>query len=375
MIVRRSRDPQLERPVEKISPSLAERLESCELAVVFSLDPAYRDIAGRGNPFATLGEICHEVWEREVRGDFEGLSDEKLRDALEAAWQEAETRLVDRLRDSHGGAGVPPARSWPGYLQKRLGVLSLIKRSVRERRDRLAPSADVSARARPVAEEPIELPGVSLRGRPDRVVRRNGSAHIADLKTCEAGEVMTDGHRRQLLAYAYLWHARHGEWPSTATIQYVGGESRSIVIDPLEAEAVAAGMSVALGRLNTAVGEGRLVDSLATPSADTCRWCSFRAACAPFLDAVSAEWALYDRSLIGTVVEVEDDGRQSSIVLSGVRGNLDRSIETAVAIGLPANGGFCVGSVISIAGAEPTRSPSTVRYRWDTVVCVWPSLS
>jgi RecB family exonuclease len=361
----RVRRPQLHGDISSISPSFAAQLEVCPLAAIFSKDEAFRNLARRGSHFAALGEICHTLWEREGRGEFDSLSDDSLKAALNEAWDEAEAASVRELSESLGGVLPPEPHQWPGYLAKRLGVLALIKRSIQQRRENSGPAA---GGFRPSVEEPIEAAGVRLRGRPDRVVWRHGSAHIIDLKTCAPGDAMSPTHRRQLLAYAYLFHAKSGTWPDTASIQYVGGETRTFDVNPAEAEKVVAEMLAALDEVNGFRGDS---ERLARPSATACRWCEFKVACAPFYSTVDAGWGLSDRHVLGVVVEMEPAGGRASITLRLIYGDLVVQSVVVVAPDARLFDGINVGDYVAIAGATATRSPTTIRCDWDSVACVW----
>jgi RecB family exonuclease len=371
VIIHRTRAPQLDGALDKVSPSRAAQLRSCELAVVFSADPAFAVLRDRGSTFAALGEICHELWEQEGRGTYDRVEPGALMTTLNQAWDEAEARHLSRLRESVAG-DVPAPREWPQYLAKRLGVLSLIKRAVLARQGGPRPDGPRDASPPARIEAQIDAGDVPLRGRPDRVKWEAGAAHIYDLKTCAAGDEMSEEHRRQLLAYAYLSRAEHGDWPAKGTIQYVGGEQHTIDIDPREADEVVSEMIASLATLNERAGDGS-ADLLAQPSPDACRWCSFRAACAPFYERVTVEWGLYDRNVIGTVERVESSSAQAAMILSDVRSDLGPDIDTVTVTGLEAGLAVRVGERVSVAGAEATRSRSTVRCTWETVVCIWDS--
>jgi PD-(D/E)XK nuclease superfamily len=166
-VVHRRHPPKLESEVSSVSPSLAATLERCPLAVVFARDPDFRALAHRGNHFAALGEICHSLWEREGRGEFDAVEPARLPAALNAAWAETESRVFEALRDSLDGSEPPAPRQWPDYLAKRLGVLSLIRRAVDERRDR-----ELNHGRRPLVENAMKEPTGRLQGRPDRVIWR-----------------------------------------------------------------------------------------------------------------------------------------------------------------------------------------------------------
>jgi CRISPR/Cas system-associated exonuclease Cas4 (RecB family) len=365
MALMRLRPPALSRALDAISPSLAARLEVCPLAVVFSRDEAYHGFSRRGSHFATLGEICHSLWEREARGDFDDLADDALNVALNTGWDKVERANLHQLRESLDGVQPPPPQQWPGYLVKRLGTLGLIKRSVQARHQKPEHSGKGF---RPSVEEQIELSDLPLRGRPDRVVWRDGTAHIIDLKTCASGSSMRLEHRRQLLAYAYLFYAKNDIWPATATIQYVGGESRTFEIDPTEAETVVRKMLEALGRLNHFDGDP---EELAQPSEEACRWCQFKAACAPFYSALNETWNFPDRHVLGTVVEVDASRPRRALTLEVRQGNIPERSVVVIAPDARMLEGIRVGDLVAIAGATATRSPKTIRCIWDSVVCVW----
>lgn len=348
-----------------VSPSLASQIELCPLSAVFAHDPRFRGLARRWSHFAALGEICHTLWEREGRGDFDDIPESDLGPSLSEAWDEAEAKAAATLQESLGGAAPPPPSRWPDYLVKRLGLLTLIKKSILARG---ASERQASGDSGALVEDSLEAAGAHLRGRPDRIIWSHGIAHIIDLKTCAPGVEMRPEHRRQLLAYAYLFYKRHGVWPATATIQYVNGERRSFDVSPAEAEQVAQEMARALESINTPTDD---VLDLATPSPDACRWCAFRAACKPFFDAVDESWGLLDREIIGTVRERQAAAQRASVTIDVTHANVGEPVVVALTDSTATFDGVSVGDTLAIMGARPTRSPSTVHCGWDSVVCVW----
>jgi hypothetical protein len=366
MVFRRPGSPKLSKPISTVSPSFAAQMEICGLAAIFARDDNFKPLARRGSHFAALGEICHRLWESEGRGDFDGIDDTQLSQRLNAAWDEAEIVSLGELRESLGGVMPPPPNRWPDYMAKRLGALALIKRSVLGRRQ--TEQHRTGAGRRPTVEAPITTPGVAVQGRPDRIIWAGDEPQIVDLKTCAAGDEMKLEHRRQLLAYAVLVHSECGRWPPKATIQYVDGSQRTIEVDPAEAQSIAAEMTAALDSLN---GRADDPESLARPSRESCRWCAFRAACAPFFRSVESSWGLGDRSVLGSAEELDLTRRRPFVALRAELGNVDQEDVVVVATDAKLLDGISVGDVVSVAGCAPTRSESTIECGWDGLVCIW----
>jgi hypothetical protein len=366
----RLRGPRLTEDIATISPSAAARLERCPLSVAFANDEEFEALARRGSHFAALGEICHRLWEQEGERAFDDVDDSSLGTTLNNAWASAEAAVIRRLRASLGDVEPPPPRQWPAYLTKRLGVISLIKQSVQARRSAIGNPRATGPTRRSLVEDPITTPDQRMTGRPDRVVWDHDQPHIVDLKTCAAPDVMSDQHRRQLLAYAFLFHSKHGVWPVTATIQYVGGARHSLVVHPQEADTIASDMLEALDQLNSAVDKAEL-DFLGRPSPEACRWCNFKAACAPFFAAVSADWELFDRHVLGVVDEVDVTAPTPWMTLGVIRGNVNVDSLTVVASSAAVLDGIEVGDQVAVTGATQTKSAATVRCDWSSVVCIW----
>jgi hypothetical protein len=127
-----------------------------------------------------------------------------------------------------------------------------------------------------------------------------------------------------------------------------------------------------LTALNSFVGD---FETLARPSAEACRWCSYKAACAPFFASVRPDWDLRDRCVLGTVDELDVDAAAPCFTLRATAGNLDLNATQVVVLVSEAAAleGISVGATVAVAGASPTRSPSTIRCEWDTVLCIWES--
>ena len=217
---------------------------------------------------------------------------------------------------------------------------------------------------------PLQPEGIPLHGRADRIETHGSEVELVDLKTgWTLPDELKPSHRRQLLAYAYLWHAVHGEWPRTASIQRLDGTRLSFDVDPAEAEAVAAEFVHALESFNVHVSSGGVPISLASPSPTNCMYCAYRPICRAFFNTVTHEWAWYRKSCLGTVTSVVD-GRDLTRVDLDVQASNTSSDEISL-INVPSSLVPTVGMLIAVVNAVPTRVESDLRLVWDSVICAW----
>jgi RecB family exonuclease len=357
--------PTLVKPklLTRVSPSLGERLLACELSVAFRLDGRYEPLR-RPSPASALGNVAHDLAERVAEGKFDGLSAADLKAGLSTAWENGVANAERELADAYDVPPPSPSR-WPGYAQTRTRTLAhLIDEA--ERRDGTASTSD----ARLYVEEDLAPAGIPLHGRADRVEHHAGGAEIVDLKTgWSLPDELKSAHRRQLLAYAFLWHATHGEWPERASIQRLDGARMSFDVSPAEAEAVATELIAALERYNLHVADGSTSAALATPSADACRYCAYRAACAPFFASASTEWGWFRRSVLGEVTSAVEGRTHTRIEIDVDAGTTGR--DHVSIINFPPMLAPDRGERLAIIDVTPTAVESDFRLSWDSTITRW----
>ncbi len=183
---------------------------------------------------------------------------------------------------------------------------------------------------------------------------------------------MKPEHRRQLLAYAFLWHAEHGIWPALATIQRLDGSRLTIEVNPAEAEGVARELTTVVDDYNAAIADAPTAERIASPTAETCELCEFRVACGPFFSALREEWGWYRRFAFGRVLRVIPAAGSAVIELSATSTNLAGAPKTARVLGVPPDCTPAEGSIVAIANAIPARTVSDMRLAWDSEILVWP---
>jgi CRISPR/Cas system-associated exonuclease Cas4 (RecB family) len=350
-------------PLGRISPSLGERLLACELSVAFRLDGRF-EFLRRPAPAAALGTISHDLAERVAHGEFDTVGSEALPEALELAWQDALTEAEADLAVAYAVGDPPRPQRWPGYAQTHERLLKHLVADARARRH-TARSADGA-----VLEQQLEPADVPFYGRPDRVERTPAGVEVVDLKTgWTLPSDLKPAHRRQLLAYAYLWHAVHGEWARVASVQRLDGRRLAFDVDPGEAEAVATELVGALRKYNSRVSDGIDPDDLASPSEAACAFCSYRAVCRPFFRHVAPDWPWYRKSVLGRVTGMTSARGLARVDLEVEAGNVEA--DRASVLNLPRHLAPQPGARVAVVDAIPQRVGADLRLAWDSVVCQW----
>jgi CRISPR/Cas system-associated exonuclease Cas4 (RecB family) len=223
----------------------------------------------------------------------------------------------------------------------------------------------------PVSEETIDVKGLRLTGKPDRVERSVAGVRIIDLKTGRQtqAEVLPQ-QRRQLLIYAYLWARAHGEWPTTAGVERSGGNRLLFSIDPSEAERAAIDAERLLDGFNEKVDKGVTEAALASPSSESCGKCSFRAVCAPFFRSLSQSWGWHLIQVLGRVSAVEEFPPHWVVTIDCELPS-EWSQRLLRVRGWPEAHLPKVGARLGIVDAVPSARTGEATLTWETQVGTW----
>lgn len=365
----RARTPKLQ-PLAALTPTLLDELEQCALRVAYHGDKKFSDLR-RPTMFTALGEASHKLAEKVAKGEFDALSPLEAKQTLEAEWNHLIETKRNQLAEAWILAPVPPPERWPGYQRTRVRLLRSLAHEVACRYQQ--PMMADRRRARTETETWLEPPDLPLRGRADRVEICPDGVHLIDLKSSWTyGNELHEAHRQQLLLYAALWQRTTGEWPRLASVQKADGTRLSFGVSPSEAEDVVQKALSALAGYNAAIQRGRSTSELATPSAQACSHCPYRAVCGPFFSALTPEWGWYTRSMLGMATEVEDDEEHPVLVLNVRASNLDVT-EGARArlLGFPASSTPARGEQVAIVDAYPTPLPTDLKVGWNTQLVRW----
>lgn len=295
-------------PRSVTSPSAFEVMRGCMYRSGLERDPLYKRDRFP-SPQIVIGNATHKLKEIATRGDLGGLSQAERKSAAATLWEEEITK--GRSEMVALALGDPPQpEGWPNYQKNRIYAIKDVELSTSTHG-----FADSDFSANP--EVLLNAHDGAITGRVDLIRETADGVEIIDYKTGElaepgseaAGEPrLKSGYRRQLLLYAYLYHARFGIWPIMVAAQKANGrQSFSFSPSHSESEALAAEALDLLNQYNQGAKTGALQ---ASPSPDGCRFCPFKAACPSFFEAADEDWDLGGRfSVRGKVASMSHSTR------------------------------------------------------------------
>jgi len=269
------------KPLKYITPSRVFALEQCFLRVAFGLDKqysAYRTYS----PRARLGSITHSILEKVSKGILRDKNEAEWESSLLRLWNEEVKKNEQEVLASESERHYGVAERWPRYnLQKALTI-----RKALEIATSLQKSAAYKSKGSWETEQYIQAFDGKINGRADAIYQSEQGIEIIDYKTGNIYDEDENGnsqlktkYRRQLLLYAAMYHAEAGEWPVSGHIIPLVGQQVTIEIDPVAANGEVLMALFLLNQFNKCVSEGDSLLSLAQPSEQSCRYCTYKTIC------------------------------------------------------------------------------------------------
>jgi len=267
---------------------MAEVMRACLLRAALSRNRSAANYV-LGNPKAWLGTAYHEVLEKLA----DAIPDASSLDAVvEQLWNAAiatqHGRALAHSLDARFGAPT----TWPGYHLARAAVRLRAQEMIR---------ADVS-RAETRGAPPNELREKEftafdgkLLGRPDLIradeIVDYKSGTVNEFDEATQTDVVKAAYVRQLRIYGFLVKQVLGRWLARGVLLPLAGAGVEVALDPADCTREAAEAVTLLDDYNTRVRSGDPVQSLATASPASCKWCSFKLICPAFWHAASSSWS------------------------------------------------------------------------------------
>lgn len=355
--------PTLEQ-IDQVSPSTAKLLLECPLKLAFSRDPRF-DILDKRGVSAALGLVAHELFSFVARG---GVDESKadVGEALEAAWErEVAARYQEMTRVS--ALPVPEPRRWPRYQQVRVRTLRSLENIARQRGQR----REGAMRRRVEAEVFARSTARPIQGRIDRIETVGKVVRVIDVKTgWRPPEVIPAAVRHQLLLYAVLVKDVRGDWPTELVVESASGERESLAWTADEALAYVDRVLAARLSFNSTVGLAVESRSLAQPSPETCRFCSFKAACVAHLSEITEEWSFFTRAVAG---QIRRHFGRGDLVALDLAAALPQELSGRVVriLSVPTGLAPAQDEVVGIAELRPTRVETQLEYTQESRIVRW----
>ena len=277
------------KPIQAISPSLAEVLRNCPLQAAFSRISRLKKSV-LDNPKAWLGTAYHDVLEKLWNSTKEELTDMEL---VEYLWKNAIDTLCQQAIIHPLNRRFATPEKWPGYHLVRACVRVRAEEYLAEQPRLRTTAGTVSNSTGVLREQRLIAMDGKLVGKPDVVMDNE----IRDYKSGRIYNTTTDGTQavkqkyvRQLHLYGHLVYENCGYCPSKGILIPMQGPSIEINLDPETCAAEAAEAIKLLDSFNAKLAMPEEVSSITTPSPKTCRWCQYKALCPAFWNGVEDSW-------------------------------------------------------------------------------------
>ena len=298
-------------PLRTISPSRFTGLEACALREVWSAggQPGLLPVS----PQARLGSVIHRVLEQAWKGG--------VPPGQEAAvWGDELARINAQLTASWLEAHLAPLQNTlPDHGAKRARCLERLRSLVapgqgQNHASRYLIGAEVNVWDGAREEDSVVF------GKIDLLLRYEDGYEIVDEKTGavldETGQVKEE-YQTQLRLYAALAQRRRGDWPKRLTLRDLRGKTFDVPYTSKQAETLLATARQRLQEVNALVPQGEA--ALARPAPATCRFCTYRPACAAYWAARSSpeKWPCDVRGMITDAPFNQRNGHLRLVVEAG----------------------------------------------------------
>lgn len=290
-------------PLERVSPSFANALLSCEKKAAYSSDPRFKSLR-RANTRTVLGSAAHSLIEKVLLGEAPPAG--KRNEWLKQTWDILMGEAYQTLKDDWPGRVVPPPDVWPGSIATRQRLLRRLENTnplpipgqlnSHEQCDSTMPSL-------PWVERWLEDSSAGIYGKPDLVLESNGEIRVVDHKTgVHQGEI-TPSQKQQLLVYAHLVGTTLNQKVAKAVVVDTKGIEFEFDVAQNEVNSLVSSIIDARRIFESHRIEGEFV---ASPDPTTCGYCPFRSVCISYWEARNAgsdsSWP--DRDVRGAFVRL-----------------------------------------------------------------------
>lgn len=304
-----------------MSPSTYTAFSQCRLKGVLLLNKT-EDLLLK-SPRAYLGSIIHVLLEEGLKRTIENF------EQFEERWEELIERTESEL--SHSPLTrhlVPFSITIPELLQKKFKCWETIRDIMH--------SPGGSTLTRPhhliadsnLTELWVQTCDGLIGGFIDSIQIRPEGAVLFEFKS---GEIFThdtvsnisrdirEDYLNQLSLYAGLFFESYGTWPSEIRLVSIANGTIPVPVSPISSQLLINEIKTDISQTNCLIrresNKLALICSLASPSSDSCRFCSYRPMCKPYWDAREKNPdQLWPRDVQGNVLNVALLGNNTQLV-------------------------------------------------------------
>ncbi|SHL90625.1 RecB family exonuclease [Hymenobacter psychrotolerans] len=284
----------------RLSPSQFGQVQQCGYRHLLKLADA---LPLPTSGAAVLGVVMHGMLGTHASHPFSSTA------GFDAEWQrQVDQQETQLLADPVTAGLVPLAQTVRKYAIKKatlrrslVGTMSLSTPS------RIASSVGAASSSGAKLGAEVWLAAGRIAGRADLIRQGVSGVEIVDYKTGYYAATESSGlpiakpeYAQQLQLYAALYHAETTIWPTRGLLIGLAGGEVAVPFTPADCLSVLAGANQMLDSLEQAARLGTGLE-LARPAPETCRFCSYRLNCHPYLLLLHAAGGAIGADVLGAL--------------------------------------------------------------------------
>lgn len=263
--------------LNRISPSQYHSAISCPYKLVLANSFGYQSLLPL-NANAHCGSIIHKMIELISKGV---INDEQT---FTENWTDLVNKKEEELKQK-GLASITPLKYFvTDFALKK----NQIKNILRKKQEKIRSSLDTSSN-KFYSEKRLENSDKSITGIADLIIENDSGTTILDFKTGkiysdaidESGiseQVVKKEYEIQLKLYAHLYFLMNGKYPKALFIVSLSNDFIEVEFENTDCEIIYSEALNFLATTNSFITKND-IKSIAKPSVENCRYCSYRPAC------------------------------------------------------------------------------------------------
>ncbi|MBC2698910.1 MAG: hypothetical protein HF976_09540 [ANME-2 cluster archaeon] len=321
--------------MKRITPSKFSAFNECKLKAILQSNKANTLLPT--HPSAHLGTVIHKIFEKSSGGEITG--DDDFKTDWDSYIQEEEVQMSLSWMEKHF---VPLEKSVQNYEVKKQQCLLIMRNMIPSQ----LPHFEITGNFHTTKSEEVWLqtPDGKVGGYADAIISTDAGDVIVDYKTGSIIESennspepsIHENIQLQLKLYAALYNSMYAKWPVSLKVVGTNGESYEIQFDEDECSDLLIEAGHILKKINSIITNTTesyelMLNRLASPSPQRCRFCSYRPGCLPYWEQREVEqeidWPydvkgiVVDKKRLGNgliLITIIPDGQSNTIKVRGL---------------------------------------------------------